>query len=188
MDISREEKKYLFSIAHTAIQAHFSGARFNPENAPEKFREKMGVFVTLKEKGELRGCIGYPLPVESVAQSIADNAVNAAFQDPRFPPLAKDEFQDLEIEITLLTVPEEVKFKTPEELVKKIKLGRDGLILEYGPYTGLFLPQVPVEEKWDVKTYLSYLCMKAGLDPNTWLSRPIGIKAFQGIILREEKK
>lgn len=187
MELSKEEKAYLFSIAHTAIEAHFAGARYNPEQVPEKFAQKMGVFVTLKIKGELRGCIGYPLPIKSIAQSIADNAVNAAFYDPRFPPLEKEELKDLEIEITLLTIPQEINYKDPQDLAKKIKVGKDGLILEYGPYTGLLLPQVPVEQKWDSKQFLSHLCIKAGLEPEAWLTKPVKIKAFQGIILGEEK-
>ncbi|VVB98336.1 Uncharacterised protein [uncultured archaeon] len=188
MEVSREEKRYLFSVARKAIESGFSGKpKYYPEKIPEKFMQKMGVFVTLRENGELRGCIGYPLPLASVAQAVADNAVNAAFHDPRFPQLRKEELNGLEIEITILSVPEEIEYRTPEELLKKIEIGRDGLIAEYQGYGGLLLPQVPVEEKWDKKEYLSYLCMKAGLPSDAWLTRPIRIKAFQGIVLGEDR-
>lgn len=186
MEITDKEKAYLFSIARKAISAYFSEeGKYYPTDVPEKFQKPMGVFVTLRRKGELCGCIGYPFPTTPLYQAIADNAVNAAFHDPRFPSLEKNWLPELEIEITILTLPKEIEYKNPEELARKIKIGRDGLIIEYGPYTGLLLPQVPVEEGWDAKTFLSHLCMKAGLPPETWLSRPVRIKAFQGIILHE---
>ncbi len=187
MEISGKEKAYLFSLARAAIEAHLSGKpRLYPESVPEKFRGKMGVFVTLREGRELRGCIGYPLPVEGAAKAVADNAVNAAFYDPRFPPLTRAELKDLEIEITLLSVPKEIEYKTSEELLDKIEIGRDGLSLEYGPYAGLLLPQVPVEEKWGKKEYLEGLCMKAGLAPDAWLKKHPAIKSFSGIVLGEK--
>lgn len=188
MEISKKEKDCLFSIARKAIESYFSSEeKYYPIDVPEKFTKNMGVFVTLREKGGLRGCIGYPLPIASIAQSVADNAVNAAFHDPRFPSLRREEMNDLEIEITILAVPETLNFKTPEELLDKIEIGRDGLIVEYGQYVGLLLPQVPVEEKWDKKTFLSYLCMKAGLPPDAWLKKPVTVKAFQGIVLHEKE-
>ncbi len=188
MEISAEEKKWLFSLARKAIEQYFEteDKYYHPTGVPEKFEKKMGVFVTLKKNGELRGCIGYPLPEKSIAQSVADNAINAAFYDPRFPSLRKAEMKDLEMEITILTVPVQVHYKSPKELMDKIEIGRDGLIVEYGQCTGLLLPQVPVEEKWDKKAYLSALCMKAGLPPDAWLIKPVRIKAFQGIVLEEK--
>lgn len=188
MELSPKEKKYLFSIARKAIEHYFSEeSDYYPVDVAEKFMERMGVFVTLYKNNELRGCIGYPLPIAPLAQAIADNAINAAFHDPRFPSIEKSELKDIEIEITILTVPQKIDFKNPKELLEKIKIGRDGLILEYGPYNGLLLPQVPVEEKWDKSTYLSHLCLKAGLAQDAWLRNPIKISSFQGMILREEK-
>ncbi|MEW6528437.1 MAG: AmmeMemoRadiSam system protein A [Candidatus Micrarchaeota archaeon] len=190
MEISEYEKNYLFSLARKAIVQYFltEDKYYHPVNVPEKLNKKMGVFVTLKTNGELRGCIGYPLPEKSIAQAVADNAINAAFHDFRFPPLKKEEVNNLEIEITILTVPEQINYNTPDELLKKIEIGRDGLIIEYGMYGGLLLPQVPVEEKWDKKTYLGYLCRKAGLPQNIWTKMPVTIKAFQGIVLDEKRK
>lgn len=187
MEITEKEKKYLFSVARAAISNKFAGKpKYYPEKVPEKFMGKSGVFVTLLIGGELRGCIGYPLPVESIAQAVADNAVNAAFHDPRFPPLCKEELKHLEIEITVLTIPQKIEYADQRELLEKIEVGRDGLIAEDGHCAGLLLPQVPVEEKWDKKTYLCHLCLKAGLAPDTWMRKPITIKAFQGIVLRED--
>lgn len=188
MKISKDEKKYLFSLARKAIEQYFStkDKYYYPLDVPEKFNKEMGVFVTLKINGELHGCIGYPFPEKSIAQSIADNAINAAFYDPRFPSLRKEELENLKIEITILTLPEQIDYKNPEELLTKIEIGRDGLIAEYGYCVGLLLPQVPVEEKWDKKTYLNYLCRKAGLQQDAWLKNPVKIKAFQGIVLEEE--
>lgn len=189
MEITKEEKEYLFSIARKAIETYFlADEQYYVVDIPEKFKKIMGVFVTLRKNGELRGCIGYPFPIKTVAQAVADNAINAAFHDPRFFPLQKEELKNLEIEITILTVPEQIEFENPNELLKKIKIGRDGLIMEYGLFVGLFLPQVPVEEQWDEKTYLSHLCIKAGLTADAWLKKPVKIKSFQGIVLKEESQ
>ena len=186
MRVSKAEKEYLFSVAKTAIMGYFDGVRYYPDDSPQKFQAKGGVFVTLTLNGELRGCIGYPLPEAPIARAVAENAVNAAFNDPRFPPLSRQEFNNLEIEITLLTVPKKIEFSNPEGLLKKIKIGRDGLMLRLGPYVGLFLPQVPVEQGWDKEQYLSHLCIKAGLEPDAWLKKQVSLESFQGAILREK--
>ncbi len=186
MEISDEERRYLFSVARKAIEARFSDeSKYYAVDIPERLKQRMGVFVTLRKHGELRGCIGYPLPVETIAQAVADNAVNAAFHDLRFPSLRKEELKSLEIEITVLTEPKTLNFKTPDELLEQIEIGRDGLIAELGQCAGLLLPQVPVEEKWDKKTYLRCLCQKAGLPADAWIKRPVRIKTFLGIVLHE---
>ena len=123
--------------------------------------EKRGVFVTLYKKKHLRGCIGFPEPILPLGIALIKAAKAAAFEDPRFSPLSTSELKEIKIEITLLTKPK----KTDP---KKIKVGKDGLIIKKGFNSGLLLPQVAVEYKWDAKTFLEQTCLKAGLDKDAW--------------------
>ncbi|MGZ5469849.1 MAG: AmmeMemoRadiSam system protein A, partial [Candidatus Aminicenantales bacterium] len=125
-------------------------------------KEKRGAFVTLTIDGELRGCIGYPLPVKPLDETIIEMAVAAATQDTRFDPLAADELKKLKIEISVLGLPE------PVSDPGKVQVGSHGIIVSKGYYRGLLLPQVPVEHGWDRETFLSHGCLKAGLPPEEW--------------------
>ena len=190
MGFSKEEGDRLLLIASKAIEYYMENGE-EPgalkEVDMDEFQMPRGVFVTLKEHGELRGCIGFPLPVMPLGKAVVKAAVAAAFGDPRFPPVKGGEVEMLEIEISVLTVPELVDAERPEEYLEKIKIGRDGLIIEYMGNSGLLLPQVPVEEGWGVEEFLSHLCMKAGLPPGTWMEGPVTIKAFQAEIIRGGK-
>ncbi len=157
---TKEDGKKFLNLARGAIEEEFSGKK--PKIYREKkFQEKRGVFVTLKKKGELRGCIGFPYPSLPLAEAIIKAAKSAAFSDPRFFPLQKSELKDIEIEISILTIPEECK---PEE----IEIRKDGLMCEYNRRSGLLLPQVAVEWKMSKKEFLEALCEKAGLPKNEW--------------------
>ncbi|MDP7076811.1 MAG: TIGR00296 family protein, partial [Desulfobacterales bacterium] len=153
-----------------------------------KFSEKSGVFVTLSRfpSKELRGCIGYVMPVMKLKKAICDNALNAALEDPRFPALRKEELDRIVVEISLLTVPEKIKYSSPEELLNRIQIGKDGLIMEKSFFKGLLLPQVPVEWGWDVEEFLSHTCMKAGLSSNTWRKGEVTIKKFSAAVFSEK--
>jgi hypothetical protein len=161
---------------------------------PRVMREKMGVFVSIyrlagASSGEgksLRGCIGFPLPVKPLYKGIVESAVEAAFNDPRFPPLKRDELNKVIIEVTVLTPPKLIDVSNPIEYLRKVKIGRDGLIIERGIYRGLLLPQVPIEYNWDVEEYLMHLCLKAGLPPNAWLEPESKIYRFTGQIFCEK--
>ena len=152
------------------------------------FTEKQGTFVTLHTfpNHDLRGCIGIPLPVMTLKEAIID-AAKSATRDPRFPPLKETENNKVIIEVTILTKPELIKAVKPQEYVSSIKIGRDGLIVEQGFYKGLLLPQVPVEQGWDKKEFLSHTCMKAGLLPDAWFDENIKIFKFSGQIFTEIK-
>lgn len=189
-DVSLEQGAYLVSLARRSIAHYFeSGARLPPERADGVLGEKRGVFVTLQSYPgrELRGCIGYPLPAKGLASAVCENALHAAFEDPRFPPLQKPELAHTLVEVSVLTVPEEVHAEPPEEFPKKIKVGRDGLIIEYGYSSGLLLPQVPIEWNWGEKEFLGHLCEKAGLPRNMWLSPSAKISRFQAAVFCEDK-
>lgn len=157
----------------------------------EKLFKKGLAFVTLEtylgNTSKLRGCIGYVEAVAPLAEIVRRAAVAAAFSDPRFPPISKDEINDILIEVTVLTKPEEINVKDRKDLVKLIKIGRDGLIVEKGIlYSGLLLPQVPMEYCWDEETFLAETCLKAGLSPDCWLDNKVRIRKFEGIIFREK--
>ena len=110
----------------------------------------------------------------------------SATEDPRFPPVRRDELSRIIIEISILSKPELIEVRNPREYLDKIKIGEDGLMIEYGLYSGLLLPQVPVEYKWNVEQFLSELCIKAGLPPDMWLDRNVKIYKFKAQIFREK--
>ena len=163
----------------------------SPDDAPEKFRQECGVFVTLNSvktgTPKLRGCIGYPQPVLPLAEAVIDSAINAATADPRFPPVMTDELHDITIEVSVLTPPESLKLENPEDAPNHIEIGNDGLIVERGVFKGLLLPQVPVEWQWDEEDFLCQCCIKAGLPPDTWLLKGTTIYKFQAIVFSEVK-
>jgi AmmeMemoRadiSam system protein A len=140
--------------------------------------EKRGAFVTLKIRGKLRGCIGYPLPYKALIDTVCEVAVAAASQDFRFEPLRQEELQETEIEISVLTLPQPVKE------IKDIKVGQHGIIISKGMHKGLLLPQVPVEYGWDLETYLRHGCLKAGLDEEEW-KKGARIEVFSAQVFSE---
>lgn len=189
-EVTLEQGAYLVSLARRSIEHYFAAEkRLMPERKDGVLGEKRGVFVTLESfpSHELRGCIGYPLPIKELSLSVAENALNAAFEDPRFPPITKSELDKTTIEVSVLTVPEIVKAAAPEDYPKKIKVGRDGLIIEYGYASGLLLPQVPIEWNWNETEFLGHLCEKAGLPRNMWKSPSAKISRFQALVFSEDK-
>ena len=188
--ISPQDGAYLVSLARRAIAGYFeTGKKILPDRSGGALFEKRGVFVTLESypSRELRGCIGYPLPVKELGLSVVDCALSAAFEDPRFPQLEKAELGKCIVEVSVLSVPEELKAKSPSDYPKMIKVGRDGLIMHYGYASGLLLPQVPVEWNWNEKEFLCQVCRKAGLPPDMWLSPSARISRFGAQVFCEEK-
>jgi len=184
--ISPEDRKRLLELARQSIEAQMKGNVLKVDtDLVKRFSEHRGAFVTLKEMGELRGCIGYPEPVLPLWQAVGRAAVAAAFEDPRFPPVLEEELKDIKIEISVLTVPELVEVNRPSEYLKKIKIGRDGLIIRYREYSGLLLPQVAPEQGWNVEEFLDGLCEKAGLPKGTWKHPRCEIYSFQAEVFSE---
>ncbi|MEW6328728.1 MAG: TIGR00296 family protein [Candidatus Micrarchaeota archaeon] len=186
--LSAEDGKYLVGLARKSIESYF--ARREPargDDAPARLKEKRGVFVTLETfpERELRGCIGYPEPIKELARAVAECAVNSAVGDPRFPPMKSGELNEIVVEISVLTVPELIRVNNPREYAGRIKVGVDGLIIEYGYYSGLLLPQVPVEWKWSESEFLCHVCEKAGLPVDFWLQRGAKLYRFQAQIFSE---
>jgi len=191
-ELTEEEGKFLIRIARNTVKQYLETGKVlkPPKDTPKKLFEHCGVFVTISipvhgEK-ELRGCIGYPYPTSPLVEAVIDSAVNAATEDPRFEPLTLEELGTVVFEVSVLTPPETVAVSNPKEYLSKIKVGEDGLIIERGPYKGLLLPQVPVEWGWCEEEFLCQCCMKAGLPPDTWLTKDAKIYKFNAIIFDEE--
>ena len=152
-----------------------------------KFSFSAGVFVTLNKNNELRGCIGYPLPDQKLSKALFDASLAAALDDPRFNSVQEDELNEITFEVTILTPPQEIIVDDPKQYPTQIKIGRDGLIVKHSFYSGLLLPQVPIEYGWDEKEFLEHTCEKAGLEKNYWKREDVTISKFEGIIFKEEK-
>ena len=154
---------------------------------PPLFEELRGVFVTLKRHpdGALRGCIGYPLPVLPLRSAIVGAAVSAATEDYRFRPVRAADLPRITIEVSVLTVPVPLTFSKPEEAVRAVKVGRDGLIVDGFGSSGLLLPQVAPEEGWTSEELLDGTCEKAGLPPGAWRDPRVRVRRFEAQIFRE---
>lgn len=187
--LTLDEGKLLVKLARKTIETYLREDR-KPQvpKVPAKLREHRGVFVTLNKEGELRGCIGHPLPTIPLVDAVIDSAISSATRDPRFPPVTPEELPALEVEVSVLSKPEPIKVKSPREYPKHIVIGRDGLIIEWSGYAGLLLPQVPVEWGWDAEEFLSHACMKAGLMPDHWLHEGVRINKFSAQVFREKTR
>jgi uncharacterized protein (TIGR00296 family) len=190
--LSDEEGKFLIELARNTVKTYLETGKAikPPKNTPKKIFENCGVFVTIntlkRGKKELRGCIGYPYPTNPLVEAVIDAAVQSATQDPRFYPLSAKELDNVVFEVSVLTPPEPVQVEKPEDYVKKIKVGEHGLIVEKGFYKGLLLPQVPVEWGWCEEEFLCQCCVKAGLPPDSWLTKGAKIYWFSAIVFEEE--
>ncbi len=180
-DLTEVQGEYLLSEARKTIQTHFSGKTAGPretKDLPAIFNEKRGTFVTLTIRGNLRGCIGHIIPQESLIEGIRENAINAAFRDPRFSPLTGDEWQNVHIEISILTEPKPLTYTNGNDLLSKLRPGIDGVILKKGFHQSTFLPQV-WEQLPDKKAFLNHLCLKAGLDGDAWKKGDLEVSTYQ---------
>jgi AmmeMemoRadiSam system protein A len=178
--LSREEKHFLLKLAKETIKANLEK---KPLPAPPYFTEnlktKSGAFVTLKANGNLRGCIGWVLDFKPLQDAVQELSLSAAFHDPRFQPLNCEEYNSIELEISVLTPPEMVLD------IEKINVGSDGLIIKNGLNEGLLLPQVATEYGWDRTTFLEQTCHKAGLPLRAYLNPKTEIKKFTAIVFSE---
>jgi AmmeMemoRadiSam system protein A len=165
--MNAEHRRMLLDIARDAIFQTLEKKVPDIGNVPPELMEPRATFVTLTLRGRLRGCIGMLEACRPLAEDVAANAVAAAFEDPRFPPLSKKEFASLEIHISVLSPPEELTFSSEEDALRQIRPGMDGLILRDGRRRGTFLPSV-----WDElpqkELFWAHLKLKAGLPAGYW--------------------
>jgi len=182
LGLNKEEKKTLLSIAKTAIEC-----RVKNQNLPkfdirsDTLREKRGAFVTLHKHGSLRGCIGNIHGNKPLYITIEEMAIASAFNDPRFKPVTEGEIKDLDIEISVLTPLRKI------DNVEDIQVGKHGIYIEKGYYSGLLLPQVATEYRWDSTTFLEQTCNKAGLPKSAWKDKDTRIYIFSADIFSEEE-
>ncbi|MFV2071289.1 MAG: AmmeMemoRadiSam system protein A [Thermoanaerobaculales bacterium] len=180
-DLGENERRWLLDLARTTIAARFSGP--TPDPSPPvsgPLLEHRGAFVTLTIDDELRGCIGHVVGVAPLWCAVRDNAISAAFRDPRFPALSEDEFRTVRIEISALSPL--VRIHSLED----VEIGRDGILVERGTARGLLLPQVATSYGWDREAFLDHTCRKAGLEPGQWQKPDVMISTFSAEVFSEE--
>lgn len=179
--IDPQATRFLLALARTAIQCRLHGKTLpSPDPDDPVLLEPRGAFVTLKIDGRLRGCIGHVIGVVPLWRSVRDNAIAAAFEDPRFDPLEADELDRTHIEISALTPLQRVASH-------EVTVGRDGILLERGRARGLLLPQVAAEHGWDRETFLDHTCRKAGLEPGCWRHPDTVISTFSAQVFGEDE-
>jgi hypothetical protein len=173
MELTTKEKNTLLGIAKEAITAKINNKKM-PELKIDSdlLKEKWGAFVTLKKRGQLRGCIGYIKAYKPLGETVQEMAIAAAFNDPRFPSLKPEEIKDLTFEISVLSPLKQIKD------INEIEVGKHGLYIIRGHNAGLLLPQVAVEYKWDRETFLQETCHKAGLPAQAWKDKETEIFIF----------
>ncbi len=184
---NKRNGEFAVKAARSHIEKHLGGDPLLPPEDPPILKKPSGVFVTLNTypDRELRGCIGYSEPIMALGKALKEVAVAAATRDPRFPPVRLKEMDSIVIDVTLLTPPERIEYSGPDDLLSKIVIGRDGLIARKGFYSGLLLPQVPVEWGWGVKEFLSHTCLKAGLSRDEWKRGDVEFQRFSGQVFGE---
>ena len=167
-----EEKRVLLKIAADSLRHGLKHGRAMPVDEADfdgELRVERATFVTLERGGQLRGCIGMLAACRPLVVDVAENAFAAAFEDPRFPPLSKSDLVDLEIHISILSPPEPMSVKDEADLLRQLRPGVDGLIVEDGARRATFLPSV-WDELRDPREFLLHLKRKAGLRPDHWSS------------------
>ena len=177
-DISRENRCLLLKTARASIKAKQNGESFTLPETPDGLDFMSGCFVTIHLRGRLRGCIGNFRDDVNIVENVADMACQAAFADPRFGPVSKDELGMCNIEISVLSP----MIKTKAE---DITVGRDGIYIVKGFSRGVLLPQVATEHGWDTETFLSQTCVKAGLPPESWKEPETEILRFEALVFQE---
>jgi AmmeMemoRadiSam system protein A len=160
--LTTEQRRYLLGLARDAITAAASGGR-PPAPEAADLPDASGVFVTIKKRGDLRGCLGTLRIREGLAEDVIRCAADSATADPRFSPVRAGELPDLSVEVSVLGPQEPIP---PRE--DAFSIGVHGLVVEEGAHRGLLLPQVPVEWGWTPEQFLRQTCVKAGLPPEAW--------------------
>jgi len=164
--------KELLKLARLTLEKTFKGEEFLvPESILRKYSMHKACFVTLTKNGQLRGCIGTLSPQKPLYKDVIDNVQNAAFHDPRFPPLKREELSAIKIEISILSRPEKIEYDSENELLSQIN-NQMGIILRKGVASATFLPQV-WDEISNKRSFLENLSIKAGLKTDAWKTSQI---------------
>ncbi|MDT8317937.1 MAG: AmmeMemoRadiSam system protein A [bacterium] len=181
-ELTKEERRELLNIARRSVSSYLNtAAAADTSNTLYGLQRKGGVFVTIHKHGNLRGCIGIFTSDKPLYKTVAKMAAKAAFSDPRFPPLTGDELKEIDFEISVLSPLKEIKD------TKEIEIGRHGIYVTKGASSGVLLPQVASEQGWDLETFLSHTCIKAGLPTDEW-QRGVKIEIFSAQIFSEREE
>jgi len=185
------EEETLLRVARAVLDAYLEDRRridLNHFEITPALLQKHGVFVTLRRRGELRGCIGYTANEVPLVQAVEENTINAATRDHRFSPITREELEGTTIEISALTPGDspETPFKKVSD-IREIVIGRDGLYIEWPPMRGgILLPQVALEQGWGVQQFLSAVCRKAGYPDGAWEKPGCDLWRFSAQVFSEE--
>lgn len=179
-----EDGKKLVKLSRDSIISFFSHSTLDI-SLTNNFQDKQGVFVTLTKQGRLRGCIGFAEPVFPLQKAIIEAARAAAFEDPRFPTVIEEEMQNICVEVSVLTVPELIKVEEVEDYPKYVVIGKHGLIIRKGIFSGLLLPQVFIDHESSPIQALEMTCQKAGMHHDTWKHKEVQIFRFSAQIFKE---
>lgn len=188
-NLSPSERQLLLSIARQALEAALTGGSLPDlplDSFSSRLKELGASFVTLTRCGELRGCIGALEPRDPLALDVREHAIAAATQDYRFPPVSPQELPEIEIEISVLTVPKDLEYSTPDDLLARLRPGVDGVTLLDGWRRATFLPQV-WEKLPNPQVFLSYLCQKMGAPSDLWCTKKLRVQTYQVEEFHEEK-
>ena len=180
-NLSGEEKQILLRLARQALEAAVHRQpmpHIDPKEMSHRLQEPGASFVTLTIRGMLRGCVGTLEPYQSLVDDVREHAIAAGLQDYRFPPVRAEELNQIEIEISRLTIPQPLVYTTPTMLVEKLCHGIDGVVLRDGPRRATFLPQV-WEKLPDPAEFLDHLCAKMGADPGLWRRKKLEVLVYQ---------
>jgi len=169
------DKEVIKKIAYEAIKNSFENKNIESKEeilkSNPELNQPKATFVTLKKDGKLRGCIGSLIAHQPFFDDLVKNAKSAAFNDPRFPPLTKEELDKIDLEVSILTEPKLVEYSDVNDLKNKIEIGKDGIILKLGSFQATFLPQV-WEELNSFELFFAHLCAKAGLEVDCLSKHP----------------
>jgi AmmeMemoRadiSam system protein A len=178
--LTEAERKTLLETARRSIAARFEGMRLPVPEATPALGTPCGAFVTLKIQGRLRGCIGHITATAPLIETVRDVALSSAFDDPRFPPLARDELERVRIEVSVLS-----PFRRTRDPAE-IRVGTHGILVRRGGRSGLLLPQVATEQGWEREEFLVHTCRKAGLPDDAWRDPDTTIEIFSAVVFGEE--
>ena len=179
---NEQEKQYILNLARRSIEYGFDNKEFlvitESELVSEQLLQERSCFVTLELNNNLRGCIGHIESTQALYLDVIENAFNSAFNDPRFNQLIKEEFNRVEIEVSVLSKPAQIEFTDWQSMLEKIDIGQDGLIIKLNGYSTTYLPQV-WQQFSSKEEFLSSLCLKAGLEPEDWKKEGIEVFKYQ---------
>ena len=181
--LNEKEKQQLLTIARKSVErVVLENKLYEPATTgDEALDQERGAFVTIKEAGELRGCVGYTSAVKPLYRTISETAALAALRDPRFQPVTREELPQLTYEISVLSPLVHVRD------VNQIEVGRHGLLIKNRDHEGLLLPQVPVEQHWNRTKFLQQTCVKGGMDPECWKAEETDIFRFTALVFPEHR-